>query len=134
VHPGIKLVSGYILVIAKGGLKLKPAKFAAIQQGHQAGQPFSNTLLPGYIRGRGLDLNGLAALLSAQTDTTVVDQTGITGVFDIDLHFAAEDTNDSKWPDFAIALEQQLGLRLKRQKVSINTLVIDHADSYPTPN
>jgi uncharacterized protein (TIGR03435 family) len=134
VHPGTKQVSGYILAVAKGGSKLKPAKFAAIQQGHQAGQPFNNSLLPGYIRGRGVDLNTIASLLSAQTEATVVDHTGISGVFDIDLHFATEGSSESNWPNFTIALEQQLGLKLQQQKVTVNTLVIDHADSDPTPN
>jgi uncharacterized protein (TIGR03435 family) len=133
VHPGTKEVSGYTLVVAKGGPKLKPAKFAAVQ-GHQAGQPFSNSIFPGYIRGRSADLNVIASLLSGQVRATVVDHTDISGVFDIDVHFATEDDKESNLPDFFTAVEQQLGLKLQPQKVTVNTLLIDHADSEPTPN
>lgn len=134
VHAGTRQISGYALVIAKGGPKLKAAKTASLQQGHQAGQSFNNIMLPGYIRGRAADLNTIAALLSAQTDATVVDQTDISGVFDIDLHFSTPNDSQSEWPGFSVALEQQLGLKLLPQKVTIRTLVIDHADSDPTPN
>lgn len=134
VHPGTKQVSGYILVVAKGGSKLKPAKFAAIQQGKQPGQPFSSSLFPGRIRVRGLNLNGIASLLSVQAGATVVDHTDISGVFDIDLNFATEDDRESNLPDFFTAVEQQLGLKLQPQKVTVNTLLVDHADSEPTPN
>jgi uncharacterized protein (TIGR03435 family) len=134
VHPGTKQVSGYILVVAKDGSKLKPAKLATIQQGHKAGQPFSNSLLPGYIRGRSVNLNGIAALLSAQADAPVADHTDISGVFDIDLHFASGDNTESDWPSFPTAVEQQLGLKLQPQKITVNTLMIDHVDKDPTPN
>jgi len=134
VHPGTKQVSGYILVVAKDGSKLKPAKLATIQQGHKAGQPFSNSLLPGYIRGRSVNLNGIAALLSAQADAPVADHTDISGVFDIYLHFASGDNTESDWPSFPIAVEQQLGLKLQPQKIIVNTLMIDHVDKDPTPN
>ena len=133
VHPGTKQVSGYILVVAKGGLKLKPAKYAAVL-GHQAGQPFVSSNFPGYIRSRSADLSVIATQLSAQVRAPVVDQTEIAGVYDVDLHFAREEDKDSNLPDFFTAVEQQLGLKLQPQKVTINTLLIDHADSAPTPN
>lgn len=134
VHPGTKQVSGYVLLVAKGGSKLKPSMLAAAQQGHKAGQSFGNSLLPGYIRGRGVDLNMIASLLSAKADAMVIDQTGISGAFDIDLHFADQVGAESDWPPFSLALEQQLGLKLQPQRVTINTLVIDHVDSGPTPD
>lgn len=133
VHPGTRQVSGYILVVAKGGSKLKPAKDAA-PQGHQVGQPYVNSDFPGYIRGRGADLNEIATQLSAQVRAPVVDQAGISGVYDVDLQFAREEDRDSNLPDFFTAVEQQLGLKLQPQKVTVNTLLVDHADSEPTPN
>jgi uncharacterized protein (TIGR03435 family) len=133
VHPGTKQVSGYILIVAKGGSKLKPAKFAA-PQGQPAGQGFSNSIFPGYLRARGADLNVIASLLSAPAGATVVDRTDISGVFDIDLHFAPQSDRESTLPDFFTAVEEQLGLKLQPQKVTVNTLLVDHADSAPTPN
>ena len=133
VRPGTRQVSGYILVAAKGGPKLTPAKVAAAQ-GHKAGEPFSNSIFPGYIRGRGIDLGGIAAMLAPQAGGTVVDRTGIPGVFDVDLHFATGTDTESEWPILSVAVEQQLGLKLQPQKLTVNTLVVEHADSEPTPN
>ncbi|MBB5062684.1 TIGR03435 family protein [Granulicella mallensis] len=134
VHSGTKQISGYVLVVAKGGLKLQASKSEINPQAHSAGQPFSNSIRPGYIRGRNIDLNGIAALLSSVEQNTVVDETGIAGTFDIDLHFAKDGDTESSWPSFPIALEEQLGLQLKAQKVTVNTLVVDHTDNEPTPD
>ena len=134
VHAGTKRVPGYLLVVAKGGPKLKTSEVDALQQGFKAGAPFHSFIYDGYIRARGNDLNGIAALLSAQVDAPVFDQTGISGAFDVDLHFAKANDTESEWPPFFVAVQDQLGLKLEPQKVTINTLVIDHVDSFPTPN
>jgi len=133
VHPGKRILSGYALQAAKGGAKLELAKHPA-PLGHLVGQPFSNSVQSGYIRGRNIDLRAFAALLSSQMEATVVDQTGLGGVYDIDLHFAPENTSDSKWPAFSTALKEQLGLVLYSRRVEVNTLEVEHADDEPTPN
>lgn len=134
VHRGTKQVSGYSLIVAKGGPKLKPANFDATQQGLKAGESFQNYIIPGAIHGRGADFAVIASLLSSAARATVVDHTGISGVYNFDLHYATEGASDSNWPDFFGAVEEQLGLRLQPEKVKVDTLVIDHADSEPTPN
>lgn len=134
VHPGTKQVSGYALVAAKGGLKLKPSDVDATQQGQKAGESSQNFILPGYIRGRGVNLSHIASLLSLPAHATVVDHTGIPGVFNVDLKFAPENSSDSNLPDFFTAIEEQLGLKLQAEKVTVDTVVVDHVDSEPTPN
>lgn len=134
VHPGTKQVSGYALVVAKGGPKLKPTDVDVMQQGQKAGEPFQNFLYPGYIHSPGANLDVVAALLGAAARGTVVDRTGISGVFMIDLHYAPENSTESDFPDFFTAVQEQLGLKLQPEKVSVNTLVVDHADSEPTAN
>jgi uncharacterized protein (TIGR03435 family) len=134
VRTGTKQVSGEILLISKSGSKLKAANDSLSQQGHSEGESFSNSILPGYIRGRNIDLNGLAALLSAVTGYPVIDGTEVPGNFDVDLHFAKDGDPGSNWPSFSVALKEQLGLELKAQKVSINILFVDHADKTPIPN
>jgi uncharacterized protein (TIGR03435 family) len=134
VHSGTKQISGYGLIVAKGGAKLKPANFDATQQGLKAGEAFQNYIIPGSIQGRGANLIVIASLLSSPAHATVVDHTGIPGVFNIDLHFAYEGANETNLPDFFTAVEEQLGLKLRPEKVTVDTLVIDHIDSEPTPN
>jgi uncharacterized protein (TIGR03435 family) len=134
VHEGTKQVSGYALVVAKGGSKLKPTEVEASKLGQKAGVPMENSLLPGYVRGRGLNMSGIAGMLSIPTHSTVVDQTGFTGTFNFDLHFSKPEDTDSNYPPFNTAVEEQLGLKLEPQKVTVRTLIIDHIDSEPTAN
>jgi uncharacterized protein (TIGR03435 family) len=139
-HGGTKQVSGYGLIVAKGGSKLKPVDVDVALLGQKAGESSHNFLMPGRIQGRGTDLGGIASLLSASIHAPVVDHTGINGIFNVDLHFAPENgtesnlSNFSTAPDFFTAIEEQLGLKLHPEKVTIDTLVIDHVDRSPTPN
>jgi uncharacterized protein (TIGR03435 family) len=133
-HSGTKQVSGFGLVVAKGGSKLKPAATDSGQQGWKAGEPSRNFIAPGQIQGRGVDVRTIAALLSAAAHATVVDHTGITGVFNVDLRFAPDNSTDQTLPSFFTAVEEQLGLKLQPEKVSVNTLVLDHVDAAPTPD
>jgi uncharacterized protein (TIGR03435 family) len=66
----------------------------------------------------------------------LVDRTGITGKFDIDLDFTWEDPNslgltelpDDAAPNLLTALNQQLGLKLEVAKAPVDVIVIDHAE------
>jgi uncharacterized protein (TIGR03435 family) len=118
-HRGTKKVGGYALTVAKGGPKLRPAESDSAQQGIKAGQSYQNYIVPGAIQGRGADLSLIAAL---------------SGVYNIDLHYATEDTTGADAPDLFEAVEQQLGLSLRPEKITLDTLVIDHVDNEPTPN
>jgi uncharacterized protein (TIGR03435 family) len=62
----------------------------------------------------------------------VADQTGLDGTYDFKLDFAPLTETDSTPPSIFTALQEQLGLQLKRQKVPWATLAIDHVDRIPT--
>ena len=128
VRRGTKEVSGYMLEIAKGGAKLKPSKNGAARDASQ------NIIISGYLRGRGIDMMGIVALLSSAVREKVVDRTGITGNYDVDLSYASRDIPDSDDPSLFTAIKEQLGLRLEAGKVPINTIFIEHADQSPTVN
>ena len=69
-------------------------------------------------------------------DRPVLDRTGLTGTFDFSLEWSlapdsaeplgaqAEDTG----PTFLVALQEQLGLKLKSTKGPVDVLVIDHVE------
>lgn len=133
-HSGTMQISGYALVVAKGGSKLTPSETDTTQQGHKAGESYQNYILPGYIHSPGANLDVITGLLSSPAHATVVDSTGISGVFKVDLHFSPEGSTESNWPDFFTAVKDQLGLELKPKKVSVKSLVIDHVDDEPTAN
>jgi len=71
--------------------------------------------------------------ISGRLTRPVVDQTGLDGRFDFTLEWI-RDSNDGALADlqegtvFQEALQEQLGLKLKSTKVSMDTLVIDHVE------
>jgi uncharacterized protein (TIGR03435 family) len=124
-HSGTKTVSGYALVIAKGGSKLHAS--AASREGKSA-------ILRGRIIGQAAGVVVLASMLERPLGVPVVDKTGIGGTYDIDLKFAPEDGADSSLPSIFTAILEQLGLKLEPQKVPLQMLVIDHCRRVPTDN
>jgi uncharacterized protein (TIGR03435 family) len=81
----------------------------------------------------------LAPLISLAVGRPVVDRTGITGNYDIELRFnpatgapGSELTNPDA-PSLFTALEEQLGLKLDAQREVVDVLVIDRIDR-PTAN
>jgi bla regulator protein blaR1 len=78
--------------------------------------------------------------LSRVVGRPVVDKTGLTGTFDMTLHWTPDDTQaflapaqpatappENSGPSIFTALQEQLGLRLDSQKGPVEVLVIDSA-------
>jgi len=83
-----------------------------------------------------VSLADLAATLGNVVDRIVLDQTGVTGAFDVDLRFTTEGSPGGvagDAPSIFAALEEQLGLRLVAATGPVDVLVIDSAER-PTPN
>jgi uncharacterized protein (TIGR03435 family) len=125
IHRGQKEVTGYVLVVAKGGPRLQTSKGGE--------QPFGY-ILPDGIQDQNAPIQSLAAMLTIPAGGPVVDKTGIVGKYDFKLKFATANHPDSNLPDLFTAVEEQLGLKLVPQKVPAETLVIDHVDKIPTEN
>ena len=123
-HREKKEVSGYALVVAKGGPKLQPNK----------GAPQLPFILPDELRTQNQPVKTFAQMLAFPLRQPVEDKTGIDGMYDFDLKFARNDSTDSTLPSIFSAVQEQYGLRLVPQKVTIDTLVIDHVDKTPTEN
>jgi len=117
-HIEKKELSGYALVPAKSGFKLKPVE----------AQDTLNTFV-----GNGkatLPHSGLPALaeaLSPVVERPVINETGIQGVYDIKLEWSPEGRPD-KGPSLFTALQEQLGLRLEARKVPADIVVVDKAE------
>jgi uncharacterized protein (TIGR03435 family) len=95
---------------------------------------------PGRMNFRGVTMEVLAAQLSSRVGRSVVDRTGLTGRFDLDLEFAPTpvrsdgsdpslgDRPPSESPSIYTALQEQLGLKLESQRSQVNVTVIDSAE------
>ncbi len=66
-------------------------------------------------------------------DRIVVDQTGLQGLFDIDLTWAVEAATAADAPSIFTAVQEQLGLRLQPTRAPLQVLVIDDAQR-PSPD
>jgi uncharacterized protein (TIGR03435 family) len=68
----------------------------------------------------------------------VVDQTGLTGAYNIQLAWAPDTAvatgADPLAPSVFTAIQEQLGLRLAAGKTAVRLLVVDHIDKSPTDN
>lgn len=98
------------------------------------------------LRSSSVQVEYLATSLSRLLRTKVIDQTSLTGKYDITLDWAPDEriafslppdaakaAAESGLPDLFGALQQQLGLKLESHKNSVEVLVIDHAEK-PSEN
>jgi uncharacterized protein (TIGR03435 family) len=89
----------------------------------------------------GTPIGQLASNLSGAVNRTVVDRTGLTGGFDIDLTFTpdplmfqgAAPTDQPPGPSLFTALQEQLGLKIESTRGPVEVLVVDSAER-PTEN
>jgi uncharacterized protein (TIGR03435 family) len=139
----------YALVIAKGGSKLKPAAEAA-------GGPPRRSLMGGrgQLTGTGATLDMLIHLLSNATGRTIIDRTGLKGVYDFKLEWTPdpgemgfmggppppggppgekEAPPAPDGPSLFTAVQEQLGLRLEATKGPVQVVVVDHIEK-PSAN
>jgi uncharacterized protein (TIGR03435 family) len=156
------------LVVARGGHRLKES---AEDYPDTAGPPVlgKNGQLSGpglvvtimmssngpnaHAYARAQPLSKLTAMLGNQLNHPVLDKTGLTGKYDLNIEFtvnlpplppgqpqpgpvaaAPGDTTSEPGPDLAAAIQQQLGLRLVASKARLDVIVIDNADKIPTSN
>ena len=94
-----------------------------------------------HLIANGITMAQLSNLLSFQTHATVVDRTGLTGEYNVDLEWTPDQrvpgAEDTAPPVDAIsiftAVREQLGLKLEPHKGPVDMLVVDHAE-HPTEN
>ena len=92
----------------------------------------------GGARAYGIPIVQLAPLLSLVVGRPVVDRTGLTGVYDLELRFSGERVDgglpgDPTAPSIFTALQEQLGLKLEAEREMAEVLVITSIDR-PTEN
>ena len=138
----------YALVKASGGGPLGPrlhkseADCAAITAMYIKGQrpekpACSSAAYPGRFVATALTLASDASLLSGRVDRALVDETGLTGTYDLELEaveirppgpfgpsFRPSDTKESIFE----AMPRQLGLKLEPREGTVDVLVIDGAE------
>jgi uncharacterized protein (TIGR03435 family) len=102
---------------------------------------------PGVLSGGAFPLSQLATALSPMVQRVIIDRTGLTGLFDIELKWTPDQFPqgapppgapalppiDPNGPSIFTALQEQLGLKLEATRGPVDVLVIDSV-SQPTPD
>ena len=140
-HREPRTLSIYELDVAKSGAKLK--RSTAPESDPAA---LISTVFPDHIHlpARNATMGEFVSLLQrAVLDRPVVDKTGLTGKYDFDLDWSADETQfggevpvaaaDAPSAPFFVAIEQQLGLHIEATRGSVQALVVDRAEQ-PTPD
>jgi uncharacterized protein (TIGR03435 family) len=140
------MISGYNLVLARNGLKLKNSIDASLQSTQTgiansgsgpAGSLFSPPAQDGgrVMQGRAVSLAGLTNMLQTWVGgQPVIDETGLTGRYDLRIEFSPADVGaNSAFPSLFTAIEN-LGLKLEPAKIPLEMVTVEHIDSMPTGN
>ncbi len=149
----------YALVVANDGPKLHEAKDADVDvqpggarpAGPDGPRPKNRSMRMGrgQLSAQSARVSMLADLLSSELGRVVVDKTGLTGLYDFELKWTPEVSQnqmfkgpdavgsapapDTSGPTIFTALQEQLGLKLEAQKGPVEVFVIDHVEK-PTEN
>ncbi|HEU4692888.1 MAG TPA: TIGR03435 family protein [Vicinamibacterales bacterium] len=139
----------YALVLNEEGrvgprLRQRTADCAAVASGAVKGEPCGGQIFPGSVSARGTSMaqlvSGLARLMP-NVGRLVVDRTGLTGTYDVDLTWTPDQVPavdpspgpmpippvDPNGPSLFTALREQLGLKLESARGSVQVLIIDNA-------
>lgn len=141
------------LAIEKGG-------FPQVFPGRNMGSKLQNGVIR--MRFRDYPISDLEQLLSFLLGVHILDKTGLAGRFDFTLEFSPPENGymlaigasmplspgevaplrkappqpfqEDSLPIISAAMEKQLGLKLDRFRIPLDTLVIDRVERVPSPN
>ncbi len=129
-HVEIKSLPVYELMVAPGGLKMKPS----LQNGgHNSTLNVNNNR---ELTSQNISMGPLAKALAGQVHRTVIDKTGLTDGYDVTLKWSPDyeaERQADAGPSLFTAVQEQLGLKLQPAKGPVETLVVDHV-AMPSEN
>ena len=133
-HRETREISGYAILVAKSGFKLKPVPPGDSHSSSNGGDHV-------VLEAQNSSMQDLANNLSRHMGEIVVDKTGLDGVYDYKLQWNVDSASVTGKEDRANALlvalqdaVSPLGLRLQAQKVPVEVIVVDHVEHAPTEN
>jgi uncharacterized protein (TIGR03435 family) len=117
-HEQVRDTAGYALRISPAGPKLQPAREGPAR------------MQIGNLSAPRMTLESLCQIFEFEVARPVVDQTGLSGSFAIELQWARENAPATPEPDLSLpslftAVREQLGLRLESAKLPVKMFVID---------
>jgi bla regulator protein blaR1 len=149
-HQETRELHTYVLLIAKNGPKMRQSTTEQDEPDPNGKHTLPLLRMEGTkIEASGAPIESLVRTLSGILESTVIDQTGLAGRYDYTLQWSSDDavyapipnrTESSgvsppghDRPSLSTAIQEELGLRLVKQKAPIDVIVIDHV-MRPSPN
>lgn len=144
-HEEQRLLPAYLLTVAKGGPKMNKSDVQALDG---RGGPEGAMFRPGMFNAQAMSMAGFAQALRAILDRPVVDQTGLSGLWDFNLKWTPDETQFAGMmkgpmppsddsvdapPPLYTAMQEQLGLKLESGKAQVPVLVFDSVEK-PSAN
>jgi uncharacterized protein (TIGR03435 family) len=127
VHQDKRTMTAYVLKPGKDGSKVKAvdSEVRDVRTSRGAHRWIAGKLTMAYFAG----------LLSNMVDQPVVDETGLKGIYDIDVEWASDETAGmDETPSLPAVLADKLGLQLESRKAAVEIYAIDEVDRVPTHN
>jgi uncharacterized protein (TIGR03435 family) len=147
VHRETRELNGYALTVGRNGPKIKPVDdekappmpdyfggkeaFAGAFEGKVMVSVEGKGTLA--LTGRRVLMSQIAEELQSPLGAFVLDKTGLAGKYYVGLKFA-NPNRDSDERSLASALQEELGLKLEKQKGPVEMLIVDHIEKTPVEN
>jgi uncharacterized protein (TIGR03435 family) len=143
-HHDKRELSAFVLTVGKDGSKLRPAQ----PNGNLHGIGVQPSKTGAMLFANNAPIPAFTSFLQSQVfDRPVVDQTGLTGRYDMTVTFTPDDSlfngrslgfpkledGVEPAPGLFEAIQQQLGLKLTAEKAQVDVLAIDHVEK-PSAN
>lgn len=125
-----KELPAYALTVAKGGPKLNAAATQNMAQ-RSSSIRGNNGRLTWTVTTADPEL--ITRSLSGVLERTVVDRTGLTGLYDFKIEWVQDLNATDAGPSVFTALQEQLGLKLEATKAPVEVYVIVKAE-HPSEN
>lgn len=134
LHKEARVMPVYAITLAKGGPKF--------QESPTEGSFVLERATPVILNAHHARMSDLAQGISGEVKRPVVDETGLTGRYEIHMDLSAYlsrtgGPGDGQLDMMSIlfsGFQDLLGLKLEARKQSVDVLVIDHAEKTPTGN
>lgn len=132
LHRQVKEMAAYVLTVGKNGPKVQESK----TDGETTIDPDRKTMT---VTAHRVPVSQLIDMLARIYQMPVIDQTGLTGRYDVTINAAKyiPQSGDKISDPLALiqdAVQEELGLKLEARKMPVDLLIVDHAEKAPVEN
>lgn len=133
-HQESKVQPVFLMTVLPGGPKFKESAAPPPTPEDEKPKPHGGWRMgPGTLSAKEMSMQSLADSISYQVERTVIDNTGLTGKYDMEMKWTPEDRANAVTdngagdapPAIFEALKEQLGLKLTADKTPVPTVVVD---------